>query len=123
MKNLISCLILLISFIGFSQSKTEKEAFKITKIEAIGIEVTIDSVEELESVFKVEDVEELFSLSEADGTITFTLNCDFDASKNNLKGSMTYTVKGEVNEKAEFLKNIKKAKAIALKFYNFKNRI
>lgn len=50
-KALIVGLLLLLPFFGFSQSKIEK-ASETVKIEALSIEVAIDSIEELESIFK-----------------------------------------------------------------------
>ncbi len=118
-KILIASLTLLISQVGFSQSQTELDK---VKVEAFSIEVTIDSVEELESTFKEQDLEELFKISNDNVDITFKLNCSFEETKDKVKGSMTYTVKGKTNEKENFLKGIKKVKATALKFYNLKNR-
>ncbi|MGJ8547934.1 hypothetical protein [Winogradskyella wichelsiae] len=119
LKKVFTCFVLLISVVGYSQSKVED---KSVKIDAISIEVTIDSFEELESTFKSEDLDELFKMMDGNEELSFTLNCSFSEDKDNLKGSMTYTVVGSANEKSKFLKNIKKMKATVLKFYNLKNR-
>ncbi|WP_179335658.1 hypothetical protein [Winogradskyella costae] len=119
LKKVFTCLVLLISVVGYSQSKVED---KSVKIDAISIEVTIDSFEELESTFKAEDLDELFKMMDSNEELSFTLNCSFSEVKDNLKGSMTYTVMGRADEKTKFLKNIEKMKATALKFYNLKNR-
>ena len=119
LKKVFTCFVLLISIVGYSQSKVED---KSVKIDAISIEVTIDSFEELESTFKAEDLDELFKMMDSNEELSFTLNCSFSEVKDNLKGSMTYTVMGRANEKSKFLKNIEKMKATVLKFYNLKNR-
>jgi len=116
-KTFFLCIVLLIPFLGFSQSIIEKE-LETVKVEALSIEVTIDSVEELESAFKEQDLDELFKMMDVDEDITFKLNCSFEETKSKLKGSMTYTIKGKANEKEKLLKSILKAKASALKFYN-----
>ncbi|MEP5254469.1 hypothetical protein [Winogradskyella rapida] len=119
LKKVCTCLVLLITVVGYSQSKVEENALKI---DGISIEVTIDSVEDLESIFKPEDIDELFKMIANNEELSFTLNCSFSEVKNNLKGNMIYSVVGRANEKAKFLKNIEKIKATALKFYNLKNR-
>ncbi|SDI36177.1 hypothetical protein [Winogradskyella thalassocola] len=119
LKKVLTCLVMLISVVGFSQSKVDEES---VKVDAFSIEVTIDSLEELESTFKAEDLDELFMMMDNNEELSFTLNCSFSEVKDNLKGSMTYTVVGRANEKEKLLKNIEKMKATALKFYNLKNR-
>ncbi|REE08010.1 hypothetical protein DFQ09_10971 [Winogradskyella pacifica] len=119
LKKVLTCLVLLISVVGFSQSKVED---KSVKIDAFSIEVTIDSLEELESTFKAEDLDELLEMMDNNEELSLTLNCSFSEAKDNLEGNMTYTVTGRANEKTKFLKNIEKMKATALKFYNLKNR-
>ncbi|RCW94047.1 hypothetical protein [Winogradskyella arenosi] len=118
-KKACTYLVLLITVVGYSQSKVEENTLKM---DGINIEVTIDSVEDLESTFKPEDIDELFKMMTNNEELSLTLNCSFSEVKNNLKGSMTYSVIGRTNEKAKFLKNIEKIKATALKFYNLKNR-
>jgi hypothetical protein len=115
----ILSLFLLIPFLGFSQTEIEKEQ---VKVEALSIEITIDSAEELDTTFKEQDLEELFEMTDADEEVTFILNCTFEAAKDNLKGHLKYTVKGKTNEKEKLFNDIKKAKATALKFYTLKNR-
>lgn len=119
MKNVFICLALLISTVGFSQSKIEK---KQIKVDTISIEVTVDSVDELESTFTEADLTELFKMLDDNEALSFTLRCSFSEIKDNLKGSMTYSIVGTSNEKEKFIANIKKMKSTALKFYNLKNR-
>ena len=119
MKNFVTSLVLLVSVLGFSQSKIEKETIKV---EALTIELTVKSQEELELTVKEQELDEFFKLTENDIDITFKLNCSFNEAKAKLKGSMTYIVKGKANNKAQFFTSIKKAKSAALKFYNLKNR-
>tara|TARA_R110002049_G_scaffold284235_2_gene464796 strand:- start:1169 stop:1534 length:366 start_codon:yes stop_codon:yes gene_type:complete len=115
----IICFLILLSNLGHSQSEIKN---KTTKIEALTIEITIDSSNELESVFKTEDLDELFNVSEDNEDITFRLNCNFKKEKDKLEGHISYTINGNVNEKEMFIKSIKKIKASALKFYNLKNK-
>lgn len=114
----IFCSLLIVPIFGYSQSNNETKF----NIEAFTIEVTVDSAEELNTVFKEKDLDELFKISKEGEAVTFKLNCSFEEAKNNLKGSMTYTFKGNTNEKEKLLKSINKAKTMALKFYNLKNR-
>ncbi|WP_179354207.1 hypothetical protein [Winogradskyella vidalii] len=118
MKNVFTCLVLLIFTVGFSQSKIEN---KQIKVDSIGIEVTVDSVKDLESIFTETDLTTLFNTLGDNEALRFTLHCSFSEIKDNLKGSMTYSVVGNSNEKEKFIGNIKKMKSTALKFYNLKN--
>jgi len=115
----ILSLFLLIPFLGFSQTEIEKEQ---VKVEALGIEITVDSAEELDTIFKEEDLDELFEITEGNEDITFTLNCNFEEAKDKLKGHMTFTIKGKANNKEKLLIDINRAKASAIKFYNLKNQ-
>jgi hypothetical protein len=118
-KKVFICFFVLLSTLGYSQSKIANQN---TKIEAFSIEVSVNSAEEIETALSPKNLEAFFKLIEADEGMTFKLNCSFNETKDKLKGDMTYTVKGKGSDKKQFVKNVEKAKTTALKFFNLKNR-
>ncbi len=128
-KNLIICLALLISTVGFSQSHSIKkdingEATYINeeiKLKNVAIEVTVDSEEEIKSTFTTKGLKELLDETEDGEEISFKIICNGEKMSNGLKSHMSYTVKGNTDNKEDFLKRIKKIRKAAIKYYKNKN--
>lgn len=121
-KTIILSLAMLFSLVSFSQTEPEKKTVKTTNVQAFSLEITIDSIEELESIFMTEDLEELFLITEDNEDITFTLNCNFKEAKDKMEGHISYTIKGNTNDKEKLVKSLEKVKTSALKFYKSKNK-
>jgi len=121
MKKLVTCLALVITSLGFGQSKTVLgEAKDTTKVENISITVTVDSLEEIESTFKIEDIKEILTMSEANETIGFKIVCNGETMSNGKKAHMSYSIEGNSDEPEAFLKSIEKIRNSAIKYYTNK---
>jgi signal recognition particle receptor subunit beta len=123
MKNVITSLALLIFVTGFSQTtiKEEAEITKTVKVENMAVVITVDSAEELESSFTLNDIEELLDLSEDNETVSFKIVCRGNYMSNGIKSSMSYKVEGNSNNSDDFLKSVEKIRTSAIKYYNSKN--
>lgn len=119
MKNLILPLVLFVSFLGYSQSRSAEDIDlrKETKVESFGIVATVDSLEELESTFTVNDIKEMFDLTDKNQAVSFKLVCNGDLMSNGKKSNMSYKVEGTANEEEIFLKRVEKIRKAAIKYY------
>lgn len=123
MKNVITSLVLLMTALGFSQTtiKQEAEIIKTVKVENVDVVVTVDSAEEIESTFTIEDIKEMLDLSENNETVSFKIVCRGDYMSNGNKSSISYKVEGNSNDSDNFLKSVEKIRTSAIKYYNNKN--
>jgi len=118
----VTVFVLCIGLSVYSQSKTQKGKldFKDVKIENYQIKVEVDSVEELESTFTIEDFENILNEAELDKEVTFALKCNGEMMSKSAKSSMSYTIHGNTNEKEKFLKGVEKIRNSAIKYYKSK---
>lgn len=123
MKNLITCLVVLVTTLGFSQSKSINGVVTehTTKIENIALIVTVDSAEEIESTFKLDSIKEILESSNDNETISFKIICNGDEMSNGKKSRMSYAIEGNSNDTESFLKSVEKIRASAIKYYKNKN--
>lgn len=123
MKNLITSLLVFVCFSGFSQSHIKKGMVvkETARIENISVEVTVDSAEEIESAFSADDMEEIFSTSSENETMSFKIICNGWNEETNSKSSVSYKIEGNTNERALFLNHIQRIRIAAIKYYNQKN--
>ena len=123
MKNLLTSLALMVTLLGFSQSTSING--KVTKtqpeLEDVTVSVTVDSAEEIQSTFKVEDIKELLDITGENETLTFKIVCNGRTMSNGKKSHMSYTVEGNSNDPEAFLKRIEKIRTSAINYYNNKN--
>lgn len=117
LRKIIFCLTLVFSALGYSQS--ENKNIK-PKTENFSIAISVDSAEEIEEALSPKNTESFFEIMGYDEEITFKLKCNFSEDKDKIKGNMTYSITGKGNEKEQFLKDLKRVKTLALKFYNLK---
>jgi hypothetical protein len=122
MKNLILPLTLVLGVLGFSQSKSleDIEVRKETRVERVDVTVTVDSLEELESTFTLDDVREMFELSGDDKAVSFNLVCNGKPMSNGKKSNMSYKVEGSSGEETIFIKRVEAIKKAAIKYYQNK---
>ena len=122
MKNLITVLALCFATSIFAQSQNLKGEVKVTdvKIENVKIEVEVDSVEEIESSFTIEDFKQLLDETSEGEDLTFKIKCNGKKMSNGLKSSMSYEVKGNTSDKETFLENVAKLRKAAIKYYQSK---
>ena len=122
-KNLIISLALLITLSSFSQSKLMNGMVvkETTRVENVSVEVTVDSAEEIESTFKVEDIKEILNSSNDNETLSFKITCNGDKMSNGVKSKVSYKIEGSSNDLESFLIGIEKIRTAAINYYNNKN--
>jgi len=122
MKNLILPFALIISVFGFSQSNTNDklEVSKEVRVESVDVVVTVDSAEELESTFKVDDIKGMFDLTKDNKSVSFKLVCNGDIMSSGEKSNMSYKVEGTMKDQEAFIKRVEAVRKAAIKFYQNK---
>lgn len=121
MKNLILPLLLLVSFLGYSQSKDSQQLeIEEVKVQRLDVVVTVDSLEELESTFNLEDIKEMMDLTEDDEPLTFKIICNGELMSNGEKSHMSYKVKGTSGDEETFLKRVEAIRQAAINYYKNK---
>ncbi len=123
MKNLITGFALLVAVLGFSQSKSTsgmvvKETVRVNNVAVV---VTVDSADDIESTFKVEDFREILELSDDGEVVSFKIICNGDKMSSGVKSHVSYKVEGNSNDKETFLSGIEKIRTAAINYYNNKN--
>lgn len=123
MKNLVTCLIVLATTFGFSQIKIGNGMLvkKTTKVENVAVTVTVDSVEDIEKTFKVEDINRILENTDDDEALSFKIVCNGKTMSNGKKAHLSYKIKGNSNEVDVFLKGVEKLRASAINYYNNKD--
>ena len=123
MKNLITSLALIITVIGFGQSKSinGEVTNEQPKLEDVSVTVTVDSAADIESTFKVEDIKEILESTDANETLSFKIICNGKRMSSGNKSHVSYSVEGNSNKPEEFLKGVEKIRASAINYYNNKN--
>ena len=108
---------------GFSQSYTVKGIVvtETTQVENVSVAVTVDSAEDIESTFNIEDIKEILESSANNEVVSFKIICNGNYRSNGNKSSLSYRVEGNSNDQKRFLKSIKKIRKSAIKYYNNKN--
>ena len=123
MKNLILPLFLVGCSFGYSQSqpKEDFEVRKEVKVESVDVVVTVDSAKELESTFTIDDIKEMFDLTNKDKDVSFKLVCNGDLMSNGKKSHMSYKIEGSSNDQETFIKRVNDIRKAAIKYYKNKN--
>ena len=121
-KTLITTILCCLGLNVIAQSNNLKgEVTDTKKIENFSIMVEVDSAEEIDSTFKVEDFEDIFEEAKVGEKVTFKLKCNGKVMSNGVKSSMSYTIEGNTNEKEKFLERVSKIRTSAIKYYKSKN--
>lgn len=107
----------------FAQQKDLKGnvTFNKVKVENFQIAVEVDSLEEIESTFSVDDFREILSETGENESITFSIKCNDRKVGEEVKSHIKYEIKGNTNEKEKFLESVEKIRAAAIKYYSSKN--
>jgi len=119
MKTVVTILGLLIATVNVSQAqnlegKVTTEEVKITNF---GVSVTVDSAEDIESTFSIKDIKTVLKEIEGEEELSFEMTCNGEKISDNVKRKVSYRVTGNSNDKAEFLKRVKKVRKAAIQFY------
>jgi hypothetical protein len=93
---------------------------EVTKVENMSIEVTVDSADDLESTFQVEDIIEILGDLSEDETISFKIICNGKKMSNGIKSHVSYKVDGNSNELDAFITTVEKVRTAAINYYNNK---
>ena len=119
MKHLIIIAMMLVSSINFAQNELDNSPQTAAKYDLhdFGISVSVDSVEELETVLTPESITEFADMATGNESITFELICNYSSSKKNTKFHKSYKIVGTTGNIEEFIKLIKKTKASAIQGY------
>jgi len=121
-KNIIISLALLITISGFSQSKLVNGmgVKETTRVENVSVEITVDSAEEIESTFKVEDIKNILNSSNDNETLSFKITCNGDKISDGIKSKVSYKIEGRSNDLESLLFGIEKIRTAAINYYNNK---
>ncbi|WP_047548040.1 hypothetical protein [Psychroserpens sp. Hel_I_66] len=119
MKTVVTILGLLMATVNVSQAqnlegKVTTEEVKITNF---GVSVTVDSAEDIESTFSIKDIKTVLKEIEGEEELSFEMTCNGEKISDNVKRKVSYRVTGNSNDKAEFLKRVKKVRKAAIQFY------
>lgn len=108
------------SIVAQTKNLNEDISSSEIKIQNFEIAVEVDSIEEIESTFKVEDFKDILKDTGKNEPLVFKIKCNGEKMTNGLKSHISYEVKGNTNDKKGFLKNIKKIRNAAIKYYKTK---
>lgn len=114
---------LLFSAFGFSQSHLVNGVLveETPILENVSITVTVDSSDEIESTFNVEDIKRIIDDSKDNETVSFKIICNGKEMSNGEKSHVSYKIEGNSNKKESFLKGVEKIRTSAINYYNNKN--
>lgn len=117
MKKLFTILGLSLGVLTFAQENEIHVTYSEDSFQDVTMEITIDSAEELESTFQIEDIKELLEMS-GGTSATFKLTCRGELMSNGKPSTMSYEIeKGDMSEK-DFIKMVKEIRKAALNYYN-----
>jgi len=121
MKTLATILGLSLGSLIYAQETNFHKALDQHQInEEVTMEVTVDSAEDLEETFKVQDIIDLMEMAEG-SSAKFKLTCRGELMSNGKYSTMSYAIeKGDMSDK-EFIKMVKTLRKAAIAYYNNKN--
>lgn len=118
-KKVVICLALTLTTLGYAQSQLNSKTSNVSqvKITNFDVVVTVDSEEDIEKTFKLEDIENLLKETEQDEVISFSLICNGDMMSNGKRSTMTYSFEGNSSKPEEFLTIVSKLRKSAINYY------
>ncbi|MBT8243623.1 MAG: hypothetical protein HKP48_11365 [Winogradskyella sp.] len=122
MKNLLLVFTICLATSMFAQQKDLKRNItsEKVKVETFKIAVEVDSVEEIESTFSVDEFREILNETEDNENIIFSIKCNDRKIGDEVKSHIKYEINGNTNEKEKFIESVRKVRAAAIKYYNTK---
>lgn len=119
MKNVFTILGLLLVTLSFSQSKNLKGIIKNDEVQInnLSILVTVDSAEEVESIFNMNDVREILETLVDNQEVSFEIICNGNLMTNGEKSTLSCKVNGKSDNIDLFLKSVKKMRQAAINYY------
>ena len=118
-KNVFTILGLLLVTLSFSQSKNLKGIIKNDEVQInnLSISVTVDSAEEVESIFNMNDVREILETLVDNQEVSFEIICNGNLMTNGEKSTLSCKVNGKSDNIDLFLKSVKKMRQAAINYY------
>ncbi len=92
-----------------------------TKVENVSVIVTVDSAEDIESTFNIEDIKQIIESSATNEVVSFKIIGNENYRSNGNKSSLSYRVEGNSNDLESFLIGIEKIRTSAINYYYNKN--
>ncbi len=124
MKNLITIVFLFVGVVSFGQTEPLNGKATISnnhlKVENLSIEVTVDSAAEVKSTFTTKTIQELIGETEEGEEFSFKITCNGPKKTNGVRSKVSYEVKGNTDDKMNFIKSVKKIRAAAINYYESK---
>jgi len=121
-KKSITMLTLFLATSIFAQTKNlnGNGNFSDTMVKNFEIAVEVDSIEEIESTFTVEDLKGILKYTRENEPLMFKIKCNGEKMINGVQSSRSYEIKGNTDDKKGFLKNVEKIRNAAIKYYKTK---
>ena len=118
MKHFIIISLLFVNALGVAQSDVNSPEMQSQyNLHDLGMSVTVDSLEELESMTINENIIQLADLASGDEKITFQLTWNYKQLEKGVKFYKSYEVVGQTSEMEALLVLIDKMKDSAIKDY------
>jgi len=115
MKKLFTIFGLIAGVVAFAQENNVKISLDETQFNEVSMELTIESAEDLEETFKMEDLVELMDMSNGKSA-KFKLTCRGERMTNGEFSTMSYAIEqGNMTEK-EFIRVVKKLRKSAIQY-------
>ena len=120
MKPVITMLFLFVATISVAQKQNVNlsETSQVTTFSDFKISLTVDSAEDIESKFKLEDIKDLLNEVDEDENVSFEIICNGNQMSNGKKSRLSYNVNGNSDNIKDFLKTIRKIRKGAINYYN-----
>lgn len=120
MKNLLTSLFLvLLVFSQQANAQTSKNS-RANDVKDMSITVEVDSAEELEKTFGIDDIKDLLSMAGGNEDISLTITCFREPNENGVKSSLSLKITGNTGKPDEFIKQAEHIKKVAMETYNEK---
>jgi hypothetical protein len=102
------------------QNSNNSQPIQVTKVTDIKILVTVDSLEDLESTFKIKDIKKALNQVDDHENVSFEIVCKGEPISNGKNTTLSYRVNGNTENAKGFLKSIKTIRIAAIKYYKNK---
>ena len=89
----------------------------MVKVESMAIKVSVDSAEDLESTFKLDDLNKILNESKENQIISFEIICNGGKMSDGVTSYLSYKIQGNSDEPEEFLKKLEKVRIAAINYY------
>lgn len=117
MKNLMTSLCLVVFTFCVAQAQTVEDKKEPVEINDFSVKVEVNSAEDLESTFKIKDIEDVLEILVNGQDISLEIICKGEKMSDGINSSLGLKIKGNTDEKEEFLVLAEKIRSSAIKYY------